>query len=327
MDALTAIPTSHGLSVLNSSLKNTVTKYALIGATAHDAADDELGTFYTGTIENSFYDSNGVLTMQVELPVATDFGKYLYRIAILDATDQLVVSVATPKQALAAGIGGFMTIKIAVTGEAGEGVFKASDYVTGVELEQSFQQFKETVNGVEVGKSGGIYQFTRIGRITPGNYPQCLTSREPPTFFQLLEFAPSPPVGQWFEINVYKQHRGLGYSNTYYEYLNIKGVYQSDGVGAVVTKVGTASRLELYRSDEFANDFISISESNVTPLVIRQINAPGNATDKAMLMLRAQSSCGAEEHLGIDVRFSNLAYAKPPVTFSTQTQPVYPNFA
>lgn len=133
MDTLTAVATPHGLSLLNSTLKNTATRYALMGATTHDSTTP--GTFYTDEIETSFYDSSGVLTFVVELPIETDFNRYLYSIAIIDDTDQIVVNTPTPKIALASGIGGMVTIKAAVTGEAGEVVFKASDYITQPELE------------------------------------------------------------------------------------------------------------------------------------------------------------------------------------------------
>ena len=136
MDALTAVATPHGLKLLNSTLKNSATRYTLIGATSHDAPSP--GVFYTAAIETSYYDSNGVLTFVVELPAAQDFNRYLHGIAIIDASDQVVINTPTPKIALASGIGGMVTIKAAVTGEPGEVVFKASDYVTAPELRDNW---------------------------------------------------------------------------------------------------------------------------------------------------------------------------------------------
>ena len=135
MDTLTAIATNHGLDLLKSELKSTAIKYALIGASTHDKPDSETFAFYEAEIETSYYDDNGVLTFIVHLPVDQDFNKYLYAIHILDANDQVVVQTSTPKLALAKGIGGMLTIKAAVTGEAGEVVFKAHDYITQQELE------------------------------------------------------------------------------------------------------------------------------------------------------------------------------------------------
>lgn len=136
MDNLTAVATPHGLNVLKSTLKNTAIKYSLIGADTHNS--QTTGTFYTANIETSFFDANGVLTFVIELPIATDFKKYLYAIAILDANNQIVVNTPTPKIALAKGIGGMVTIKAAVTGKAGEVIFKSSNYVTETELRDNW---------------------------------------------------------------------------------------------------------------------------------------------------------------------------------------------
>jgi len=135
VDAITAAATEHGLSVLNSALKNTATRYQLIGAVNYDELINNTAVFYNEEIETSYYDNNGVLTFVVELPIAEDFGKYLYAIQIVDNDGQVVINAPTPKVALATGIGGMVTIKAAVTGEAGEVVFKASDYVTTSELQ------------------------------------------------------------------------------------------------------------------------------------------------------------------------------------------------
>ena len=138
MDAITAIATDHGLDVLNSALKNTATQYQLIGAEAHDATDDQLAVFYSAEIETSYYDDNGVLTFVIELPVAEDFNRYLYAVQVTDTSDQVVISAPTPKIALATGVGGMLTLKAAVTGEAGEVIFKASDYITESEMNDTW---------------------------------------------------------------------------------------------------------------------------------------------------------------------------------------------
>ncbi len=133
-NALQAIPTKYGLGVLTSTLKNTVTQYALWGATTHDTAD--IRVFYSSTIESSYFDDNGVLTFQLNLPIETNFKEYLHKIVVLDESDQVVIECATPKVALAKGIGGMVTLKAAVSGEAGEVVFKSSEFVTETELNE-----------------------------------------------------------------------------------------------------------------------------------------------------------------------------------------------
>ncbi len=89
MSALQAIPTEHGIDILNSELKSTVTKYQLIGgALTHDADSDNLHPFHNDQIETSFYDENGVLTFIVNLPIDTHFSEYLYKINVLDSDDK-----------------------------------------------------------------------------------------------------------------------------------------------------------------------------------------------------------------------------------------------
>lgn len=138
MSALQAIPTPHGIDILNSELKNTVTKYQLIGALTHDAASDDLYSFNTATIETSYYDENGVLTFILNLPIETHFDEYLHRIDVLDSQNQAVIECLTPKIALAKGIGGMVTLKAAISGQAGDVIFKHGEYVTETELLEVF---------------------------------------------------------------------------------------------------------------------------------------------------------------------------------------------
>ncbi|MEZ8603637.1 hypothetical protein [Vibrio splendidus] len=134
MSALQAIPTQHGIDILNSELKNTVTKYQLIGALTHDAPNESLYSFYEDTIETSYYDDNGVLTFILNLPIEQHFDEYLHQIHVLDSSNQSVIECSTPKVALPKGIGGMVTLKAAVSGEAGEVIFKHNQYVTETEL-------------------------------------------------------------------------------------------------------------------------------------------------------------------------------------------------
>ncbi len=131
-NALQAIPTDHGLDVLTSDLKDTVTTYTLVGALTPTAT--VLSSFYSATVETSYYDENGVLTFILNLPIETHFDEYLHQINILDADGETVIECVTPKVALPKGIGGMVTLKAAITGEAGEVVFKSSEFVTETEL-------------------------------------------------------------------------------------------------------------------------------------------------------------------------------------------------
>jgi len=134
MENLTAVATTYGLGILSSSLKNKARTYALIGADNHSKPERSTGIFYQETIDSSYFDDYGVLTFIIDIPSNVDFNKYLYSIVILDDTEQVIVKAYTPQVALSMGIGGTITLKAAVTGEAGEIIFKAHDYITGTEL-------------------------------------------------------------------------------------------------------------------------------------------------------------------------------------------------
>ena len=136
MSTLQAIPTQHGIDILNSELKNTVTKYRLIGALTHDAPNESLYSFYENTIETSYYDDNGVLTIILNLPIEQHFDEYLHQIHVLDSSNQSVIECSTPKVALPKGIGGMVTLKAAISGEAGQVIFKHSEFVTETELNE-----------------------------------------------------------------------------------------------------------------------------------------------------------------------------------------------
>lgn len=153
MAAITAQPTNEGIAILNSDLKDGVTKFALIGSanfsdpviegliadTNANYANLEPYIFAQLDIQSALYDENGVLTFHLALPYDVDYSKYIYGIALLHTTGgNKVVSIATtPKVAKIKGVGGSFTYKVAVLGERGELVFKTHDYVTTSELEHS----------------------------------------------------------------------------------------------------------------------------------------------------------------------------------------------
>lgn len=134
MSTLQAIPTQHGIDILNGELKNTVIKYRLVGALTHDAPSETLYSFYENTIETSYYDDNGVLTFILNLPIEQHFDEYLHQIDVLDANNQSVIECSTPKIALPKGIGGMVTLKASISGEAGTVIFKHGEFVTETEL-------------------------------------------------------------------------------------------------------------------------------------------------------------------------------------------------
>lgn len=136
MNQLQAIPTTHGLSVLTSSLKSSVKKFKLLGNIGPQAAN--VYEFHSETIHASYYDANGVLTFEMRLPIETHFNEYMYKVHIVDDTGAVVIECATPKVALPKGIGGMLTLKSTVTGNPGDLVFQNSDFLTETEFMARF---------------------------------------------------------------------------------------------------------------------------------------------------------------------------------------------
>ncbi len=134
MNSLHAITTEHGLETLSGELKETVTQYQLIGALTPDADSEALYRFHSDEIEASYFDENGVLSFVLNLPIDMHFDEYLHHIYIMDADGQNVITCETPKIALAKGVGGMVTLKADITGEAGDVVFKHGEFITESEL-------------------------------------------------------------------------------------------------------------------------------------------------------------------------------------------------
>ncbi|UTH76108.1 hypothetical protein [Chromobacterium sp. IIBBL 290-4] len=183
----------------------------------------------------------------------------------------------------------------------------------------------EVINGVEVIKAGGLYQFKRSLHIETGGWPACNTTPSGPTYVQLLEFTAGAVEGSFFEINVHKAHRGMGYAG-YYEYVELRGTYWYDGIGGIARKFSNGEdKISLYTSD-------ATNVSNVIPLpltgapvpfAVKQIANDGN-DKKYALMLVCNPECGADEFLGISVRYSD-PHAKPAANFASLVKPTYPN--
>ena len=154
MANLTAIPTPQGLEILNTELKEKATHFVLVGAkTYQDKELDEIiknrvsttmediktHIFYSDKIESSFYDENGVLTFVMTIPVDKDLNDYMYGVGIVTSDlKELVAFTDTPKIVPIKGVGGTLSVKIAVRGEAGEIIFKKNDYITSVELDELY---------------------------------------------------------------------------------------------------------------------------------------------------------------------------------------------
>ena len=189
MSHLSALVTEHGIDVLNNELRATAIRYQLLGHS--DPASTTIAVFYTAIIESSYFDDAGVLTFALELPTETEFAEYLHAIQIIDADDAVVITCATPKIPLTAGIGGMVTLKCDVTGTAGDILFQHGDYVTRAELTELYLPPKvdkttEIVAGT--GLSGGgdlsanrtlaVTYGTAAGTACQGNDSRLSNARE-----------------------------------------------------------------------------------------------------------------------------------------------------
>ena len=171
MANLTAVPTQQGIGILNTELRNSVTKFVLIGATNYTDAnldtllgDTEVITyadiqghvFYHGTVESAYFDDDGVLTFELLLPLEDDLQKYTYAVGLVSQSNELVSITPTPKIVLISGVGGTFVVKLSLKGSPGEIVFKNSEYVTPAEL----QNHKENVLRPVVANTTNYFDLT-----------------------------------------------------------------------------------------------------------------------------------------------------------------------
>lgn len=152
MANLTAIPTVEGIDILNSELIEQVKEFVLIGSQDHDvqALDELLNqevlsyeqikeyVFFKQSIESSYYDDEGVLTFSCMIPIEDDLENYTYAVGIITQDLKLVSLTRTPKIIPIRGIGGAFVVKVAIKGEAGDIVFKNSEYITINEANELF---------------------------------------------------------------------------------------------------------------------------------------------------------------------------------------------
>ena len=130
MAGLMMIPTQEGLREISDDLKESL-KYAILLS----AEKDEIARY---EFDSAYYDQNGVLTALFEIPISQNLTiptKYLR----IESSDGVIISEGeTPEITFVTGVGGVQTIKFAVSGEAGEVVFKNHDYITNVEFEERY---------------------------------------------------------------------------------------------------------------------------------------------------------------------------------------------
>jgi hypothetical protein len=130
MAGLMMLPTEDGLNLLKENIQENL-KYAIL----LDSNKQEIKRYEFFSI---YYDENGVLTALFEVPVDDNLTTPMKYLRVVNSDEVVISEGETPEITFVAGVGGVQTIKFAVSGEAGEIVFKANDYITKVEFDELY---------------------------------------------------------------------------------------------------------------------------------------------------------------------------------------------
>ena len=130
MAGLMMLPTDEGLNLLKDNIKENL-KYAVL----LDESKKEIKRYEFFSI---YYDENGVLTALFEVPIDENLTTTMKYLRIVNTDDVVISEGETPEITFVKGVGGVQTVKFAVSGEAGEIVFKANDYITKVEFDELY---------------------------------------------------------------------------------------------------------------------------------------------------------------------------------------------
>ena len=132
MEFLKAIPHKEGLKILQDELYDDLThgKFVLI--------DNKNHAYHTGDVHRIFFDASGVLTFTFVIPKSEHFTSWNKKIRILSKDGKIITEVETPQIQFVEGVGGEQVLKLAVSGQAGNIIFKKDDYLTEYEAMDLF---------------------------------------------------------------------------------------------------------------------------------------------------------------------------------------------
>ena len=130
MAGLMLFPTQNGLNLLKEDLKSNL-KYAVL----LDKNKKEIKRYEFYSI---YYDNNKILTALFEVPLEENLTIPMKYLRVVNSDGVVISEGETPEITFVRGVGGVQTLKFAVSGEAGEIVFKANDYITKVEFEELY---------------------------------------------------------------------------------------------------------------------------------------------------------------------------------------------
>ncbi|GAB6045077.1 hypothetical protein JCM11957_06750 [Caminibacter profundus] len=130
MAGLMLLPTNDGIELIKEDIKSNL-KYAVL----LDENKQEIKRYEFYSI---YYDADGVLTALFEIPVDENITTPMKYIRVVNSDDVIISEGETPEITFVTGLGGVQTLKFAVSGEAGEIVFKANDYITKTEFDELY---------------------------------------------------------------------------------------------------------------------------------------------------------------------------------------------
>jgi len=127
MEYLNAIPHKDGLEILKEKLYEKLKdgKFILI--------DTDNKPYFAGNIHKIFFDNEGVLTFTFVIPKDEHLTNWNKRIKILSNDNKIITIVTTPEFQFIKGVGGEQVVKLAVSGKAGNVIFKKDEYLTEYE--------------------------------------------------------------------------------------------------------------------------------------------------------------------------------------------------
>lgn len=130
MAGLMLIPTQGGLNLLKEDLRTNLKEAVLLDKDKNEIRRYEFYSIY--------YDNNGVLTALFEVSVDENITTPMKYLRVVNSNGDVISEGETPEITFVKGVGGVQTLKFAVSGEAGEVVFKANDYITNVEFNELY---------------------------------------------------------------------------------------------------------------------------------------------------------------------------------------------
>jgi hypothetical protein len=141
MDGLSGVPHKEGMTLLEQELYERVKFFSLL--------DRDKNSFHKSDIHSILFDESGVLTVVFIIPKDEDLKTENHFVHILSDDEQIITEVALPTSIeWVKGVGGEQVIKLQVTNETTDILFKTNDYLTLAELDVKLSDFypKSTVD-------------------------------------------------------------------------------------------------------------------------------------------------------------------------------------